>query len=343
MATHTLTARANLFDVVKLKAPDSSAVSVTNTLIETNDLIKDLPALPSNGGLFHQGVRTAALPSGSLVNVGGTWAASKSERTPFVEALATLRSRFQCPKDVLQTEGAEVSQALVSQESEDHIEGMGQSWVNLLLEGPSAPQQNAIVGLMGRAPWNAVDSEFTYDVGGTGSDLRSAWLVQPGPTTVHLIYNPNHPTMGVEMTDKGEHFVQAFGSDPSPANLNVVEGRWDIIIEFMLQQGICIRDQRAVKRICNVPCGATDSPGADLINNVIRASLKHNVRASKMWFLYCDADLYTQLVLGANDKLKVFDSDKNIYQTKLPMIGPNVIIRRMDALNHAISDGETEL
>ena len=136
----------------KLKAPNGGAVGVTNTLIERNDLIFDLPALPSNGGLFHTGARTASLPGATLTNIGGTWGSSKSERTPFVEALATVRSRFQSPKDVLQTEGKEVSQMLVSEEKNDHIEGMGQSWVNLLIEGPAAPQQNAIVGLMGRAP-----------------------------------------------------------------------------------------------------------------------------------------------------------------------------------------------
>lgn len=339
MATHLLEGRGNLFDVQKLKAPDNSAVQVTNTLIETNDLLKDLPALPSNGGLFHQGARVSALPSGTLVDVGGTWGASKSERTPFVEALATIRSRYQAPKDVLQTEGREISQMLVSEEKNDHIEGMGQSWVNLLMHGSSTPQQNSIVGLYNRAPWNAVDSEFTYDVGGSGNDLRSAWLIQPGPTTVHLIYNPNHPTLGVEMDDKGEVFVPVTISSGI-----VTAARWDIVIEFMLQEGICIRDQRSVKRIANVPCGPTDSPGADLINNVIRASLKHNVNANKAWFLYCDADLYTQLVLGANDKLKVFTSDKNIYQTALPMIGPNVIIRRLDALNYVVGAGtESEI
>lgn len=338
MATFLLEGRGNLYDVQKLKAPDNSAVMVTNTLTETNDLIKDLPALPSNGGLFHQGARVSSLPSGTLVDVGGTWGASKSERNPFVEALATIRSRYQAPKDVLQTEGKEVSQMLISEEKKDHIEGMGQSWVNLVMQGSSTPQQNSIVGLMNRAPWNAVDSEFTYDVGGSGNDLRSAWLIQPGPTTTHLIYNPNHPTLGVEMDDKGEVFV------PVTISSGVVTAaRWDIVIEFMLQEGICIRDQRSVKRIANVPCGPTDSPGADLINNVIRASLKHNVNSNKAWFLYCDADLYTQLVLGANDKLKVFMSDKNIYQTVLPMIGPNVIIRRLDALNYAVSGGESEI
>jgi hypothetical protein len=338
MATHLLEGRGNLFDVQKLKAPEGSAVSVTNTLVETNDLIKDLPALPSNGGLFHKGARVSALPSGTLVDVGGTWGASKSERAPFVEALATIRSRYQAPKDVLQTEGREVSQMLVSEEKKGHIEGMGQSWVNLVMRGSTTPQQNSIVGLENRPPYNAVDSEYTFDVGGSGNDLRSAWLIQPGPATVHLIYNPNHPTLGVVMEDKGEVFVPV-----TISNGVVTAARWDIVIEFMLQEGICIRDQRAVKRIANIQCGPTDTPGAGLINNVIRASLKHNVNASKAWFLYCDADLYTQLVLGANDKLKVFMSDKNIYQTVLPMIGTNVIIRRLDALNYAVGSGESEI
>jgi len=343
MSTLALANRANLFDVQKLKAPDGGMVDVTNTLTEVCDLLADLDALPSNGGLFHQGVRLSALPSGSLVNIGDTWGSSKSQRTPFVEALATIRDRWQSPKDVLTTEGADVSQALVADEDRNHLEGNTQAWANLLLEGQTTPKQNSIVGLMKRAPWNAIDSEFCYDVGGTGDDLRSAWLMQPGVTTVHLIYNPNHPTLGVSLEDKGEVFVQDFGSASNPASLDAAEGRWDIIHEYMLQAGICIRDQRAVKRIANVPCGSTDTPGADLINNVIRASLKHNLSSSKMWMLYCDADLYTQLVLGANDKLKVFMSDKNIYQTVLPMIGPNVIIRRLDALNKAVSSGETQV
>jgi hypothetical protein len=339
MATHLLEGRGNLHDVQKLKAPDGGALSVTNTLVETNDLIKDLPALPSNGGLFHKGARVSALPSGTLVDVGGTWGASKSERTPFIEALATLRSRIEIPRDVLRTEGKEASQMLLSQEKIDHIEGMGQSWVNLVMHGSATPQQNSIVGLYNRAPWNAVDSEYTYDVGGSGNNLRSGWLIQPGPTTCHLIYNPAHPTLGVEMEDMGKVFVQSTISSGI-----VTAARWDIVIEFMLQEGICIRDQRSVKRIANIQCGPADTPGADIINNVIRASLKHNVLANRPWFLYVDADLYTQLVLGANDKLKVFMSDKNIYQTTLPMIGTNVIIRRLDALNYAVDAGtESEI
>ena len=194
MTTLNTTGRGNLFDVLKLKAPDGSAISVANTLIEFNDMFNDMPSLPANGGMFVKGARTAALPEATIVDVGGTWGASKSERTPFVEALATVRSRIQIPKDVLQTEGAEVSQALVMEEKSDHIEGMGQGFEKLMLGigAPTAPNQSSLVGLMDRAPWNAIDSEFCFDVGGTGSDLRSAWLMQPGASSVHLAHNPNH-------------------------------------------------------------------------------------------------------------------------------------------------------
>jgi hypothetical protein len=327
MATNTLASRVNLYDVQKLKAPNGGAVDITNTLIETNDLLKDLPALPANGGLFHQGARVSALPTGSLVNIGGSWSSSKSERTPFVEALATVRSRFQSPKDVLETEGAEVSKALVESEKRNHIESLGQAWANLMIHGP-VTQQNGIVGLMNRAPFTSIDTEHTFDVGGSGSYLRSAWLMQPDPATVHLAYNPNHPTLGVEMKDKGEVFV----TNPAATAIDGAAGRWDIIIEFMMQEGLVIRDQRAVKRIANIPCGPSDTPTADLVANVIRASLRHSGLSSKMWFLYCDTEVYTQLVLGANEKLKVYMSDKNIYQTVLPMIGTNIIIRRCDAI-----------
>ncbi len=335
MGTNTLTSNPNLFDVMNFKAPDGSALECARVLDERNDLIKDLTALPSNGGLFHTGLRISQLPNGSLVNVGGTWGASKSERTPYVEALATIRDSLEIKKDELQTEGKEVSQALVDDEDKNHIEGNGQAWANLVIQGPSSPSQSSIVGLMGRAPWNAVDSEFTYNVGGSGNDLRSAWLIQPGPTTMHLVYNPNHPTLGVEYEDKGEVY-KVDQSDTSKHS-------WYIVHEYMLQEGICIRDQRAVKRIANIPCAITDYSGPDVIKYALAATKKHSTLSNRPWMLYCDADLYIQLVWGANDKLKVYMSDKNIYQTELPMIGPNIIVRRLDALNHASGSGESSV
>ena len=334
--TLTLSGRGNILDVMQLKAPNGGVIEVTNTLTETNDLINDLPALPANGGLFHQGSRVTSLPSGSLVNIGGYWGSSKAKREPFVESLATIRDSYEIDIAELQTEGPELGAALINSEEALHVEGNGQAWCNLLVQGTSAPQQNAIDGLMKRAPWKTYDNESCFSVGGSGNDLRSAWLIKPGPAFVHLLYNPNHPTLGVERKNMGNSRIV----DPDNTT---TKHKWIQTIEFMIQMGLCIRDVRAVKRIANIQCGPSDSPTSTLVNTIIKASKKKNPTKTVPWMLYCDEDLYAQLVIGANDLLKVYMSEKNIYQTKLPMIGDDIIIRQLDALNCVVGSGETAI
>lgn len=335
MATKSAAVKGNIFDVQKFKNKDNGAIlEATNTLIERNDLYADLPAAPANGGLTQSGLRTVALPTGTLTNVGGYWGNSKATREPYTETVATIKSSYEAPADTFSTLEPAAGQALLKAENEDFLEGMSQGMINLILEGPSVPDQSAVVGLMGRAPYTTYDNEYCFDAGGTGNDLRSCWLVAPGLNTVHLIYNPNHPTLGVEVKDKGEQRIP----DPEDATKH----RWDIVIEYMLQQGICIRNQKAVKRICNVACGVDALTTANLVNTIIKASLISAVRG-KTWMLYCDERLYAELVLGSNNVTKVYTSAQNIYNTELPMIGSNIIIRHMDALNHVIGSGETHV
>jgi hypothetical protein len=356
MATHASTTTGNIYDVLKLKLPNGSAVdSIVNALAERDDFSRYLPAFPANNGLTHHMLRTVSLPTGYLVTVGGSWKASKSQREPFIEGLMTMRSTYQAPTDTFTTEKPEIGKQLLKAEKAGHVMMLNQSVTNMMLEGPTSagttiPNQAAIVGLMQRDPWMTYDNKFTFNVGGEGDDLRSCWLMKPGVDTMHLLYNPYHPTLGIEQEDKGEQYIPGLGTSED-------EHRWDIIIEFMVQKGICIRDQRALKRICNVPCGIAELPGADLINQIIEASIINaptggtmqvtaNGQVSELpspWLLMCPERLYAKLVIQANDKLMVYKSDNNIYRTKLPMIGDNIIICRMDALNHAIGSGETEV
>ena len=349
MATNTVSTHGNIYDVLKMKAPNGSAIdSVVNTLVEIDHFSADMPALPANGGLTHHGLRTIALPTGYLVDVGGSWKASKAQREPFVEGLCTVRSTYQAPKDTFTTEKPEIGQALLKAEKNGHVIMLNQTVGNLIMSGVTVPNQSALVGLMKRAPYTTYDNQFCFSAGGSGNDLRSCWLVKPGVETVHALYNGNHPTLGIEQEDKGEVLVTGLGTGTD-------EHRWDIMIEFMITKGICVRDMTALKRIANVDCGVTARPGADLINAIIEASIINSPKSATLnvttggavsevqapWFLYCDERLYAKLVIAANDKLFVYQSDANIFRTKLPMIGPDIIVRRMDALNHAIGSGES--
>jgi len=164
--------------------------------------------------------------------------------------------------------------------------------------------------------------------------------MKPGIDTVHTLYNPNHPTLGIEQTEMPINKVTGLGTLSD-------EHRWDMNVEFRIIKGISIRDMTAVKRLCNIPTDSTDYPGEDVVRAAIRMV---TVNATKQpgygqalgtaepdllntWMLYCDEQVYTHLILASNDKTFVYKSDENIWRTKLPMIGDNIIVRRMDALN----------
>jgi hypothetical protein len=349
MATLSSLTTGSIFDLLKLKLPDGSPLrAIINALAERDDFSRLVPSYPANNNLTHHMLRTISLPTGYLVDVGGSWKSSKAEREPFVEALCTIKSAYQAPKDTFTTESPAVGKALLKAEKNAHAMAINQGLGNLILEGSSAPNQSGIVGLMRRTPYMTHDSKFTFNVGGSGNDLRSCWLMKPGVDTLHFLYNPNHPTLGIGMEDKGEVYIDSLGTSND-------EHRWDIVIEFEIQKGICVRDQRALKRICNVDCGVSALPGADLINQIIEASIINAPTGGTMqvtdsgqvtelpspWLLMCDERLYAKLVIAANDKLMVYTSDNNIYRTKLPMIGDNIIILRWDALNKVIGSGET--
>lgn len=351
MATLSHVSIGNIFDLLKFKLPSGDSINtVVNALAERDDFARFLPAFAANQGLTNHALRTITLPTGYLVDIGGSWKASKAVHEPIVEALMTVRSAYKAPTDTFTNEKPEVGKQLLKANKIAHVMAINQGVTNLMMEGTATPNQSGLVGLMQRDPWTTYDNKFTWNVGGSGADLRSCWLMKPGIDTLHFLFNGNHPTLGIEQIEKGEFPEEGLGTAND-------EHRWNIWIEFMIQKGIFVRDQRALKRICNVPCGISDLPGADLINAVIEASIVNAPTGGTMeqnangvvtelpspWLLMCPERLYAKLVISANDKLMVHTSDANIYKTKLPMIGPDIIIARMDALNKVLGSGETEV
>ena len=359
MATLNSTTIGNIFDLLKLKLPDGSAVDmIVNAMSENDDFSRFTPAFPANAGLTHQGVRTIQLPTGYVVNVGGSWKSSKALHEPFTEALMHVKSSYEARRDTFQQEKKEVGEKLLKANRMAHAMGLNQAVTKSMLGGGSDnrgtttnPAQDQIIGLMDRDPYKTYDSRFTFNVGGSGDDLRSCWLMKPGIDTVHSLYNGNHPTLGVKEEYMGVQRVDGLGTSDD-------EHAYNICYEYEITKGLCIRDQRAVKRICNVDCGSSSLPGADLIEQIIYASIVNAPTGGMMsvtaangnvtelpsnWILYCDEWLYAKLVFAANSELKVYTSDKNIYQTSLPMIGTNIVIARMDALNKVIGSGEATI
>lgn len=360
MATNTLGAPDNLLSIDKCKGPNGEFLEITHTIVEANDMLKDFSAKPSNGGLTHQGVRTLSYPEGEIVEVGGAWGSGKMETQPFTEGLFILRKRYTANKDALKLEGAGVASYLASQRKA-FLYGLSQGWARLMIRGSSTPKLKSIVGLQQRAPYNYVDNEFTYSAtaAGADTDLRSAWLIAPGNDTIHTLYNPELPTAGIEFDDKGE--MPYYPLVSGQAYPDTTKWSYQIVHEYGFIQGLCLKDQRAVKRIANIQCDSTNllTPDEDLVTKILVARAAHTVvgdvaggeglgggaswspSGGKQWFLYCDPKVYTKMLILLNRKLLVY-SDQNVYHTSMLMFG-DIVIRRMDALDYTAGAGETRV
>jgi len=340
MGTNTIGVAGNIYDLLKIKAPDGSPIDfVVNTLMERDPFTAILPVIPSNGGLSHRGLRLTGLPTPYVVDIGGSWKESKSDREPFTEGLVTIRSAYQAPQDAFENESPAIRAALLEEERKAHIEAIDQAAMNLMLRGSDSTTkgQNKLIGLLERAPYQSVDNKYVFDVGGSAI-LRHALLMKLGVSTVCGLYNPFHPTMGIEEKDKGEVRVDGLGTSED-------EHRYDICIEYAITKGLCLRDQTAFKLIANIPVAASDNPGSTIVDMAIEASLVNATKNGdgKPWVLFCSERTYAKLVKAQNDKTFVYTTADNIWRTELPMISPNITIAVMDALNLDIADSETEL
>jgi hypothetical protein len=316
--------RDNLFNMAKAHGKDGSLLDMSINLAEKNDLIRDLPSYPANGGRTHTGVRWSSLPTGTIISVGGGWSASFGDLQPYTANTCIMKSRYQAPVDALKQEEnpAEYRRA----QEAAHEEGMSQSAAMTIMYGNDAADPEKIDGLSNIGPWNDLsETDYVYDMGGS-SNFRSCWLVAPGLINCHLIHPKGDDNVGLSHEDKGEVFVNASDTDSGASGK-----RWDVITEFEWIFGIVVRDQRSVKRICNIDSSLSEI-STDLIKKIIQARHRHNVTAPMGWFLYCDPLIYTQLVILAGEKANVRYSVDNPYRVELPMIG-DIMVRRMDALD----------
>lgn len=334
--------RDNIFNAMQAFGVDGSHLEMAQNLVEVNDLVKDLPIYPANDNLSHRDARWASLPSASFHSIGDGVAASFGRIESYNEALGILKSRYQCPEDVIKAQGTTEDMARYRSDQERaHEEGMTQGLANALFNGTAAAAPEKLDGLTQRAPWNsASNTTYVFDCNGTGSDLRSAWLIKPGRTSFHLLCPKYHQTKGVTKTDRGLVNVTATSTD---TNATASTTRFDVMTDFEWWVGWNIKNQKAIKRIANIEVAYADL-NEILIRKVIEARHIHTVVSSMRgavnpdmqvespWFLYCDPNVYIQLVTLAMGKNNVRYSADNPYKIDLPMIG-DIIIRRCEALN----------
>lgn len=316
--------RDNLFNAMKAKSPSGELLDLTYRLVERDPVLRDVPTYPANNGATHYGMRWISEITPTVSVVAGGWTSSVAQGQQFNEDMILVRSRYQCPADVLEHMGNGASEYRRAQEH-IHEKSMQRGWTSTMIRGTAAASNKRINGLSNRAPWNTETTDYCALMGGT-SNLRSMWLVNPGLAKFYLIHNPNNPTLGIKRTPKPQQLVDVTDTDANGSGK-----RWDEITEFEFEHGICIQENMAIKRICNNDYTAAVT--AATINKIIELRLIHDNFLDGQWFLWCDPRMYINLIALVQSEMNVRYSADNPYRVSLPMIG-DIIVVNVEALNY---------
>ncbi|MCK5017534.1 MAG: hypothetical protein KAS32_10745 [Candidatus Peribacteraceae bacterium] len=341
MATNTLSGRENLLTHAQM-THNQEIIDVAEVLNEVNDMVSDAHVQQANDITTHVVSRRTALPVPSWTPVGAGWSPSSGRINQVKENIATLRSRYQAPQQVLdlQPNPAKARQ----QQERGHIEAMAQEFSRTIISGSMASSPEEFNGFTSRygtlssaadIASGAADVSYVLDNGNTtGSDNTSIWFVQWGPGKTYLVYPRNSFGAGIKKEDKGLVLTNA---DNTAAAAGITAQIWAFITEFTWEVGLVVEDTRTVKRLGNIDSVNSQTHTLDE-DKVIQ--IRNNYQTPGTIFMYCNETVFTQLQLLAKDKTNVFWSENNPFG-KPQLMFQDMPVRRMD--KQSITNSESIL
>ena len=296
MATVAVQSQLTLIELAK-RTNDKNLLTIAEVLAETNEIIQDAVWLESNQPTSHVGTQRTHLPVGTWrrINKGVVEeaAATKQVTEPMgmLEAYSTVDARLVAL--------APDKAAFRSQEDLAFVEGLSQTLVGKLIYGVLADDPEVFDGFAAR--YNLTSLANVYGGGGTGDDTTSLWILQWGPTKVHLIYPPGG-NMGIKTRDLGEQTVYDGDGNPYQAYRT----------HFGIDCGIYVHDDRCVQRVANIEtAGATNTLDDD---DLIAALNQMPVRGGGPGTaIYVNRTISTQFDILAKDKSNVNYASDNAF------------------------------
>lgn len=338
MAVNSWGSRITFADAMKT-VMNGQYMGFVNTLVESNPIMQDIPVMPGNGILSHEGARLDALPTPEILDIAEGWSSQSVTFDKYKAVISLFKMRLDIPEDILKLQP---NRARFRADLEDACgEGFGQGVVNHVIYGTSVGAGNSkkFDGLGtyrvtpdATDPISVTNGDYaTFDAGGgTGSDTTSIWLIQPGYRKVFFVTPANDSRNGMDRQDIGR--VEAWTNQVAViADSSVTrKTRYDIRTEFEQKLGLVIADERAVARIRNVPTTRA-SFTSDLIFELIMQAREEVFKGPEPVFAYMNGRLRWILkTLNVNKQNVILDKN-NPYDILMNRIG-DVYIRPCDAL-----------
>ena len=246
---------------------DGKIAKIIEMLSQTNQILLDMLVVEGNGITGHKTTVRTGLPQGTwrLLNYGIV--PTKSTTAQIVDAPGNLEAESQLDVDIAKLNGNSAEFRL--SESRAFLEGMSQQMAQTLIYGNTNVNPERFTGLAPRyntvTTASAQTANNVIDMGGTGSDNTSIWIVTWSEQTTHGFF-PKGSRAGLDHQDKGQHRVQ----DTSQAFATGAYF-WAWIDHYKWELGLSVRDWRYNVRLANIDVSDLATVNAaNLINGLVR-------------------------------------------------------------------------
>jgi len=269
-----------------------------NLLVENHPILQDAPVREStliNGEEFDT---TTSLPQPYLLSRGEGRAATKGQVQHGSESVAWFGNQFRINTELLRDQPQ--PQAFLRNEEMKYIEGMNQALVEMLFYGSTADEPREFNGLDVRFDALA-DYEVFSNGGSEASNLTDIWLIQWDPWDCCMIY-PKGERGGItrEQLDNAPLATQQDADNAVPDSQKKIADY--MRVNFDWKGGLCLRDRRRIKRICNIH---QDDDNANAFSIKIFRKAKNAFETPGQIYAYMHPDIKTQIENVADDKQNV--------------------------------------
>ncbi len=246
---------ATLLDVLQTMGPDGKQMEIAEVLTQQNELLNDMTWMMGNTVTGHRDAVRTSLPTPSFRRLNEGVPVTKSGSTPIEETAALLEDFSRVDRELAIMSGDVNAYRL--REGGPHIIGMGHKMATTVFYGNTAIDPGGFTGLSPR--YNTFNTSTSntainmIDAGGTGSNLRSIWLIGWSEDTITGIY-PKNTMGGLDHEDATNGSGNGAHGFPSAASLADANGNKFMGYEdhWIWRCGLMVKDWRYAVRIANI-------------------------------------------------------------------------------------------
>lgn len=262
------------------RSGNSDAYHIIEGMMQTNQILKDMPVVEANDGTVHTTTIRTTQPSGTRRKYNEGIVSHASTTKNVKDLMEMLEDYSIIDKNIV--EHSSNKEALINTEILAFLNGMGETQAEDLIYGDNGVDDTQANGFAVRR--KALETETCISAAGTGDALTSVYIVGLGPQFVHMFHPKGRTDVGVKREDRGlQDWAILVGAvmKTMPAYVNF----------FSAHFGLAVRNERALQRIANIPSTIT----ADALIDLILARLNKLPPGCQNVSLYANSDIITKI------------------------------------------------